>query len=67
MVDRNLINKLGLSQELIEQEVNELFTSEHTQLLEKELAKKVESLTPGTIVKGKITCRPFPQCIDHRF
>jgi len=54
MVDRNLINKLGLSHEQIEQEVNELFTSEHTHLLEEELAKKVEALAPGTIVKGKI-------------
>ena len=54
MVDRNLIIKLGLSNEQIEQEVNELFTSEHTQLLEEELAKKVESLAPGTIVTGRI-------------
>ena len=54
MVDRNLINKLGLSNEQIEQEVNELFTSEHTQLLEEELAKNVESLTPGSIVTGRI-------------
>ncbi|MEN8126183.1 MAG: 30S ribosomal protein S1 [Planctomycetota bacterium] len=54
MVDRNLINKLGLSNDQIEQQVNELFTSEHTQLLEEELAKKVEALAPGTIVKGKI-------------
>ncbi len=54
MVDRNLITKLGLSNEQIEQEVNELFTSEHTQLLEEELAKKVESLAPGTIVTGRI-------------
>ncbi|MHC4835750.1 MAG: S1 RNA-binding domain-containing protein [Planctomycetota bacterium] len=54
MVDRNLITKLGLSNEQIEQEVNELFTSEHTLLLEEELQKKVESLTPGTIVTGRI-------------
>ena len=54
MVDRNLINKLGLSNEEIEQEVNELFTSEHTLLLEEELAKNVESLTPGSIVSGRI-------------
>ena len=54
MVDRNLINKLGLSNEQIEQEINELFTSEHTQLLEEELAKNVESLTPGSIVTGRI-------------
>ena len=57
MVDRNLINKLGLSNELLEQEVNELFTSEHTQLLEEELAKQVEALAPGTIVKGRIVTR----------
>ena len=54
MVDRSLINKLGLSNELLEQEVNELFTAEHTLLLEEELAKNVESLTPGSIVTGRI-------------
>jgi len=54
MVDRSLISKLGLSNDQIEQEVNELFTSEHTQLLEEELAKKVESLVPGNIVTGRI-------------
>jgi small subunit ribosomal protein S1 len=54
MVDRSLINKLGLSSELLEQEVNELFTAEHTLLLEEELAKNVESLTPGSIVTGRI-------------
>ena len=54
MVDRNLIYKLGLSEEQIEQQVAEIFTSEHKQLLDEELAKKVEALAPGTIVKGKI-------------
>lgn len=54
MVDRNLIYKLGLTNEQIEQEVSELFTPEHTQLLAEELEKKVEALVPGTIVKGKI-------------
>ncbi|OQY06325.1 MAG: 30S ribosomal protein S1 [Planctomycetales bacterium 4572_13] len=54
MVDRNLITKLGLSNEEIDQQVNEIFTSEHSQLLEEELAKKVESLTPGSIVTGRI-------------
>jgi len=54
MVDRNLIYKLGLTNEQIEQEVGELFTPEHTQLLAEELEKKVEALVPGTIVKGKI-------------
>ena len=54
MVDRNLINKLGLSSEQVEEEINSLFTNEHKQLLEEELVKTVESLVPGTIVKGKI-------------
>jgi small subunit ribosomal protein S1 len=54
MVNRNLINKLGLSEELIEQEVSELFTGDHKHLLESELEKQVEALVPGTIVKGKI-------------
>ena len=54
MVDRNIIAKLGLSNEQIEQEINELFTSEHKELLDQELQKTVESLVPGTIVKGRI-------------
>jgi small subunit ribosomal protein S1 len=54
MVNRNLINKLGLSEEMIEQEVSELFTGDHKHLLESELEKQVEALVPGTIVKGKI-------------
>jgi small subunit ribosomal protein S1 len=54
MVDRNIINKLGLSSEQIEEEINAFFTSEHKQLLEEELQKTVEALVPGTIVKGRI-------------
>jgi small subunit ribosomal protein S1 len=54
MVDRNIINKLGLSEEQVEQEIQTLFTDEHKQLLDKVLETKVEALIPGTIVKGKI-------------
>ncbi len=54
MVDRNIVSKLGLSNEQIEEEINSFFTSEHKQLLEQELQKTVEALVPGTIVKGKI-------------
>lgn len=54
MVDRNLILKLGITDAQLEQELGDLYTAEHQQLLEKALDKKVESLTPGTIVKGKI-------------
>jgi small subunit ribosomal protein S1 len=54
MVDRNIINKLGLSNEQIEEEINTFFTSEHKLLLEQELQKTVEALVPGTIVQGRI-------------
>ncbi len=54
MVDRNLISKLGLSEEQVEQEIQSLFTDEHKHLLEEVLETKVEALVPGTIVKGKI-------------
>ncbi len=54
MVDRNIISKLGLSEELMEQEIQLLFSDEHEKLLDKVLETKVEALIPGTIVKGKI-------------
>jgi len=54
MVDRNLIGKLGLTDEQLEQQINEMYTPEHQQMLEKALDKKVEALVPGTIVKGII-------------
>lgn len=54
MVDRNIINKLGWSEELVEQEIQALFTDEHKELLDRVLETKVEALVPGTIVKGKI-------------
>jgi small subunit ribosomal protein S1 len=57
MVDRNIINKLGLSYEQIEEQVNELFTDEHSQLLEEALDKKVDTLIPGTILSGRIVMR----------
>ncbi len=57
MVDRNIINKLGLSYEQIEEQVNELFTDEHSQLLEEALDKKVDTLIPGTILSGRIVTR----------
>ncbi|MHC5060671.1 MAG: 30S ribosomal protein S1 [Planctomycetota bacterium] len=54
MVDRNIINKLGLSYDQIEEQVNELFNDEHTQLLDEALDKKVDTLVPGTILSGRI-------------
>jgi len=54
MVDRNLISKLGITDDQLEQQLGEMYTAEHQQMLEKALDKKVEALVPGTIVKGKI-------------
>ena len=54
MVDRNIIRKLGLSSEELENEVNQLFGETESQLLTEALDKKVDELTPGTILKGRI-------------
>jgi len=54
MVDRNLASKLGLSEDTLEQQVNELFGKEESEFLENVLQKKVDSRLPGTILKGTI-------------
>jgi small subunit ribosomal protein S1 len=54
MVDRNIIERLGLSDKEIEKQVNEMFTDEHSQLLNEVLDKKVDDLHPGTIISGRI-------------
>jgi small subunit ribosomal protein S1 len=54
MVDRNLILKLGINNDDLEQQLNEMYTPEHQQMLDKVMDSKVESLIPGTIVKGII-------------
>jgi small subunit ribosomal protein S1 len=54
MVDRNIINKLGLSQEKLDQQVNEMFSEQENEYLEQALQKKVDSRLPGTILKGTI-------------
>jgi len=54
MVDRNLINKLGLSDEQLDQQVNEMFTKDENEFLEEVLQKKVDSRLPGAILKGHI-------------
>ncbi len=57
MVDRNIINKLGMDADQLELEVNSLFTDEDVALLDVALEKKVDALIPGTILKGKIVMR----------
>jgi len=54
MVDRNIINKLGLSPEELDKQVNQMFTEQDTAYLEQVLCEKVDSNLPGTIVAGKI-------------
>jgi small subunit ribosomal protein S1 len=54
MVDRNIANKLGLSQEVIDQQVGKMFSDKETAFLEEVLQTKVDSRLPGTILKGTI-------------
>ncbi len=54
MVDRNLINRLGLSDEKLEQQIQEMFGDGENQYLEQVLQRKVDSRLPGTILKGTI-------------
>jgi small subunit ribosomal protein S1 len=54
MVDRNIVDKLGLSQEKLDQQVNEMFSEDESELLEEALRTKVDSRLPGTILKGTI-------------
>lgn len=54
MVDRNLVTRLGLTYEQLDEEVNQLFGVEQEELLEVALNQKVDALVPGTILKGKI-------------
>ena len=54
MVDRNIISKLGMSPEELDQQVENMFGEEESQYLEEVLQKKVDSRLPGAIIKGKI-------------
>jgi small subunit ribosomal protein S1 len=54
MVDRNLVNKLGLSEQELDKQVDEMFGQVESQYLEDVLQHKVDSRLPGTILKGKV-------------
>jgi small subunit ribosomal protein S1 len=54
MVDRNIVNKLGLSEEQLDQQVGEMFSDEESRYLEQALQTRVDSRLPGTILKGTI-------------
>jgi len=57
MVDRNIANKLGLSEEKLQEQVNELFGDGESQYLEQILQKKVDSRLPGSILQGTIVAQ----------
>ncbi|MHC4173583.1 MAG: 30S ribosomal protein S1 [Planctomycetota bacterium] len=54
MVDRNIVNKLGLSQEKLNEQVSEMFSEQENEFLEEALRTKVDSRLPGTILTGTI-------------
>jgi len=57
MVDRNLANKLGTSEEELDRQVDQMFGEAEEQYLEDVLQHKVDSRLPGTILKGKVVSR----------
>jgi small subunit ribosomal protein S1 len=54
MVDRNIIRKLGFTPQELDNKVNELFGEKEDKLLAEALDKKVDVLSPGIILKGRI-------------
>lgn len=54
MVDRRLINELGMTPDVLEQQVAEYFTGEETKMLEEVIDSKVSDITPGNILTGTI-------------
>ena len=54
MVDRNIVNKLGLSEEKLDQQISEMFSDQDNEFLEEALQTKVDSRRPGAILKGTI-------------
>jgi len=54
MVDRNIVSKLGLSEEKLDEQVSEMFSQQENEFLEQALQRKVDSRLPGTILKGTI-------------
>ena len=54
MVDRNIVNKLGLSEEKLDQQISEMFSDQDNEFLEEALQTKVDSRLPGAILKGTI-------------
>lgn len=54
MVDRNIISKLGFTPEELDSKVNELFGETEGKLLSEAIEKKVDVLSAGNILSGRI-------------
>jgi small subunit ribosomal protein S1 len=54
MVAKNILSKLGITKDQVDQQVALLFGEDDKVLLQKALEKKVDSLTPGLILPGTI-------------
>jgi len=54
MVDRNIVSKLGLSQDELDRQVSEMFGEKEGEFLEEVLQAKIDSRLPGTVLKGTI-------------
>ena len=57
MVDRNIINKLGLSEENLDEQVDKMFGEGENTFFEEVLQKKVDSRLPGAVLEGAIVSR----------
>jgi small subunit ribosomal protein S1 len=54
MVDRNIINQLGITEEDLDTQINEMLGDKENELLEEVMQEKVDSSLPGSILKGRI-------------
>ncbi|AQQ70622.1 30S ribosomal protein S1 [Limihaloglobus sulfuriphilus] len=54
MVDFNIYSRLGISEEEINNELNQLFTKEHEELLGEAIVDQIQTLVPGNILSGRI-------------
>ena len=54
MVDKNIVNKLGMSAETLDNQINEMFGQAENDFLEEALISKVDSRLPGAILQGTI-------------
>ncbi len=57
MVDKNIVKKLGLTNEELDSKVNKLFGQAEDKLLSEAIEKKVDALAPGNILRGRILQR----------